>query len=128
MPEGGCDPVGAHSGAGSSQDSWIFEERNPCCSRFAGKTCDPMGDPCWSSLFLKDCTPWEGPTLEQFMKNCSLWEGAMLEKFVEDCLPWEGHHTGARDEWEEERAAETMCGELTANPIPSPAVLLVGRR
>ncbi|GAB0193758.1 EH domain-containing protein 4 [Grus japonensis] len=26
----------------------------------------PWGDPCWSSLFLKVCTPWESPTLEQF--------------------------------------------------------------
>lgn len=31
----------------------------------------PMGNPHWSSLFLKDCAPWEGPMLEQFMKNCS---------------------------------------------------------
>lgn len=22
---------------------------------------DPLGSPCWSSLFLKDCVPWEGP-------------------------------------------------------------------
>ena len=22
--------------------------------------CDPMGDPRWSSLFLKDCIPWKG--------------------------------------------------------------------
>ena len=45
-----------------------------------------MGDPHWSSLCLKDCTPWKGPTLEQFVKNCALWEGPTLEKFVEDCL------------------------------------------
>ncbi|GAB0210172.1 hypothetical protein GRJ2_003483000 [Grus japonensis] len=38
-------------------------------SRFAGRTCDPVGNPCWSSLVLKDCTLWKGPTLEQFMKN-----------------------------------------------------------
>ena len=60
-----------------------------------------MGDPRWSSLFLKDCTPWMGPMLEQFMKNCSLWEGLTLEKFVEDCLPWEGPHAGAGEECEE---------------------------
>ncbi|GAB0182116.1 AN1-type zinc finger protein 5-like [Grus japonensis] len=52
----------------------------------------PMGSPRWSSLFLKDCTPWKGLTLEQFMKNCSPWEGLTLEKFMEDCLPWEGLH------------------------------------
>ena len=61
----------------------------------------PGGDPCWSSLFLKDSTPWKGPTLEQFMKNCSLWEGLTLENFVEDCLLWEGPHAGAGEECEE---------------------------
>ena len=40
-----------------------------------------MGDPRQSSLFLKDCTPWKGPTLEQFMKNCSPWEGPTLDLF-----------------------------------------------
>ena len=58
--------------------------------RFAGRTCDPVGDPRWNSLFLKDSTPWEGSTLKQFMKNCSPWERLTLEQFVEDCLPWEG--------------------------------------
>ena len=53
-----------------------------------------MGDPRWSSLFLKDCTPWEGPTLEQL---------------VEDCLPWEGPHAGAGQERQEDGAAETTC-------------------
>ena len=80
-----------------------------------------MGDPRWSSLFLKDCTPWMGPMLEQFMKNCSPWEGLTLEKFMEDCLPWEGPHAGAGEECEEEGAAETTCDELTATPhSPSP--------
>jgi len=32
-------------------------------SRCAGRTCDPTGDPHWSSLFLKDSTLWEGPML-----------------------------------------------------------------
>jgi len=63
--------------------------------------CDPVGDPCWSSLFLKDCTPWEGPTLGQFMKSCSPWEGLTLEKFVENCLPCKGPHTGAGEDCEE---------------------------
>ena len=62
---------------------------------------DPMGDPHWSSLFLKDCTLWEGPTLEQLMKSCSLWEGITLEKSVEDCLLWERPHAGTREECEE---------------------------
>ncbi|GAB0185960.1 zinc finger and BTB domain-containing protein 5 [Grus japonensis] len=91
----------AHAGAGSWQDLWTRGERSPRQSRFAGRTCDPVGDPCWSSLLLKVCTPWKGPTLEQLVKNCSPWEGLMLEKFMEDCLPWEGPHAGARAECEE---------------------------
>ena len=35
------------------------------------------------------------------MKNCSPWEGLTLEKFVKDCLPWEGPHAGAGEECEE---------------------------
>ena len=64
------------------------------------------------------------------MKNCSLWEGLTLEKFVEDCLLWEGLHAGAEG-CEEEGAAETTRDELTAAPIPHPLALLrgeVGRR
>jgi len=91
----------AHTGAGSWQDLWTSGERSPNWSRFAGRTCDPMGDPHWSSLFLKDCTLWKGPTLEQFMTNCNLREGPMLEMFVEDCLLWEGAHAGPGAECEE---------------------------
>ncbi|GAB0209697.1 potassium/sodium hyperpolarization-activated cyclic nucleotide-gated channel 1 [Grus japonensis] len=37
--------------------------------------CDFMErSPCWSSLFLKDCSPWEGLTLEKFMEDCLPWE------------------------------------------------------
>ncbi|GAB0204741.1 zinc finger and BTB domain-containing protein 5 [Grus japonensis] len=100
-PEGGCGPREAHAGASFWQDLWPLGERSPGWSRFAGRTCDPMGDPRWSSLVLEVCTPWKGPTLEQFVKNCSLWEGLMLEKFMEDCLPWEGSHAGAGAECEE---------------------------
>ncbi|PKU44432.1 hypothetical protein llap_5264 [Limosa lapponica baueri] len=35
----------------------------------------PIGDPHWSSMFLKDCTLWKRAILEQFLKNCSLWGG-----------------------------------------------------
>jgi len=87
-----------------------------------------MGDPRWSSLFLKDCTPWKGPMLEELVNNISLWKGFTLEKFMESCLLWEGPHTGARGECEEEGVAETTCNELTATPIPRPSVPRSGRR
>jgi len=58
------------------------------------------------------------------VKNCSPWEGLTLEKFVEDCLLWEGSHAGTREEYEEQGASETMCDELTATPIPHPPAAL----
>jgi len=85
----------------------------PTLEQVAGRTCDQVGDPRGSSLFLKDCTPWEGPTLGQFVKSCS---------------PWEGPLDGAGEEHEEEGASETTCDELTATPIPHSPVLLRGRR
>jgi len=98
VPEGGCDSTG------SLRWSRILprpvdprRERSPCWSRFAGRACDPVGDPCWSSLFLKDCALWEGPTLGQFM---------------ESCLPWEGPQAGAGAEREEEGAAKTCDGHV----------------
>ena len=54
----------ACTGAVSWQDLQICGERNPR-SRFFGRTCDPVGDPRWSTVLLKDCTPWKGPMLEQ---------------------------------------------------------------
>jgi len=78
---------GACAGAGSCQDLWTHGLRSPGQSRFAGGICDPVGDPHWNSVFLKDCSPWKGPTLGQFVKSCSLWEGLTLEQFMENCLP-----------------------------------------
>jgi len=72
-----------------------------------------VGDPFWSSLFLKDCTPWKGP---------------MLGQFTENCLSWEGPHAEAGEEREEEGAAETTWDELTSTPIPHPPAPLAGRR
>ncbi|KAK4828810.1 hypothetical protein QYF61_000867 [Mycteria americana] len=99
------------------QDLWPCGEK-PMLEQVSWQDCDPVRDPCWSSTFLKDCTPWEGPTLEQFVKNCSRWEGPMLEKFVEDCLLGVRPHAGAGEECEGTGAAETMCNKLTITPIP----------
>ena len=65
-------PWEAHTGASSWQDLWTRGERSPRQSRFAGRTCDPVGDPRWSSLLLKVCTPWERLMLEKFVKDCLL--------------------------------------------------------
>jgi len=62
------------------------------------------------------------------MKNYTPWEGLTLEQFVEGCFLWEGPHARAGAECEEEGAAETMCDELTAAPISHPSAPLRGRR
>jgi len=52
---------------------------------------------------------------------------------MKTCLLWEGPQAGAGAECEEsppeeEGVAETTCDELTTAPIPSPPVMLGGRR
>jgi len=106
-------PLDAYVGAGSWQDLQTHGERSLCWSRFAGRVCDPVGDPHWSSLFLKDCTPCEGLSLEQLTENCLLWVGP---------------RAGAGEESEEEGTTKTMSDELTTTSIPIPPVLLAGRR
>ncbi|GAB0204953.1 AN1-type zinc finger protein 5-like [Grus japonensis] len=44
-PEGGCGPWEVHTVAGSWQDLWTHGKRSPRQGRFAGRTCDPVGDP-----------------------------------------------------------------------------------
>jgi len=51
------------------------------------------------------------------MKNCSPWEGLTLEKFVENFLLWVGLHAGEGQECEEEKVAGATCDELIAAPI-----------
>ena len=80
-------------------------ERSPHQSRFAGRAYDPVGDPRWSSLFLKDCTLWKahmekthtGAVCEDLQPVGKTHIG----EFVEDCVPQEGPHAGAGAECEE---------------------------
>jgi len=95
-------PWGARAGASSWQGLRTCGERSPHQRRFSGRACDPVGDTRWSSLFFKDCTPWEGPTLEQGQS--------------------------VKSPPEEEGAAETACDELTVSPIPCPPAPLGGRK
>ncbi|PKU47002.1 suppression of tumorigenicity 5 protein isoform x4 [Limosa lapponica baueri] len=71
-PKEAVNPRKAHTKADSLQHPGACGGRGSCWNRFAGRTCGPVGDPCWNSLFLKDCTLQKGPTLDQFVKNCSL--------------------------------------------------------
>ncbi|KAK4811345.1 hypothetical protein QYF61_027574 [Mycteria americana] len=119
----------AHGGPHAEASGYALKEaaahEEPRQEQTPGRTCGPwrgahagagflagpvtlLGHPHWSSLFLKDCTRWQGPMLEQFLK---------------DCIPWEGPHSGAEEECEEEGAAETQHYELTSTPIPHPPEL-----
>jgi len=72
MPEGGCDPVGSPVLEQAPARTGGPVERGAHTGAGLLRACDPMGDPCWSSLFLKDCSLWEGPTLVQSVKSCTL--------------------------------------------------------
>jgi len=84
------------------QDLWTHAERSPRWSRFAGRTCDPMGDLRWSSLFLRDCILWKGP------RWSSSWRTVSNRR----------DSTSEQGKCEEEGAAETVCDELIATPFP----------
>lgn len=105
---GGLHGAETHAEAhGGSHTAAGYVSRRTCVSwrAHAGanpwKELCPTQDPCWSSLSLKDCTPWKGAMLEQFMK---------------DCIPWEGHHAGVGKNCEDKGAAETKCYEITTSP------------
>lgn len=49
----------AYTGAGSWEELLPHGERNPHWSRFSSRTCDPMGNPWWSSsrrILVGHCT------------------------------------------------------------------------
>jgi len=71
---------GAHTGAGSWQDLCPHGERSPHQSRFAGRACDSMGDPRWSSLFLKHCTCGKDPHWRSLWRTVSRERDLMLEQ------------------------------------------------
>lgn len=58
--------------------------------------------------------------MKYFLKNCSPWKGPILEQFEKDGIPWEGAPTRAEEESEEEGVAEAKCNELITIPIPHP--------
>ncbi|RMC14776.1 hypothetical protein DUI87_06951 [Hirundo rustica rustica] len=70
--------------------------KEPMLEQVCWQDLRPMGDPHWSSLFLKDCALWKAPTLWQFLENCSPEKGPMLEQFGKDYIPWEGPCAGER--------------------------------
>lgn len=87
-------------------------------SRFAGRTCYPVENSCWSSLIRKNCTLWTRLRPGQLLKNCSPWEGLILQQFIEKCLLWEGP-SGVEEKCflPDGEEAVALCDELTTAPI-----------
>ncbi|GAB0190524.1 mitochondrial enolase superfamily member 1 [Grus japonensis] len=101
-PEGGCGPWEAHVGASSWQDLWTRGERSPRQGRFAGRTCDPVGD----------------PTLEQFAPEGLHPMGETHVGAVhEELHPMEETHAGAVRE-ELQPMGETHVGEVREGLSP----------
>ncbi|KAJ7413987.1 hypothetical protein WISP_87142 [Willisornis vidua] len=92
MAEGGCDPVGSLCYTCAPVERGVHGGAG-----VFHRTCDALMDPYGSCLFMKDCLLCEGPIMEP-------------GKNVRSPSP------------EEEGATETMCEELTTNPIPYPPV------
>ncbi|GAB0204588.1 hypothetical protein GRJ2_002924400 [Grus japonensis] len=85
-PEGGCGPWEAHAGASSWPDRWTREEGSPCQGRFAGRTCDPVGDPT-----LEQFAP-EGSTenKQEELETCTYLQGYDLIGIMETW--WDGFY------------------------------------
>ncbi|KAJ7423406.1 hypothetical protein BTVI_09816 [Pitangus sulphuratus] len=81
---------------------------------FLAECVTPMGDPCQTTQFMKDCILQKGLMLEQFVKNCRTREGLILENFLKKLLPCEdltleqGKNVRSPPPKEEE-VAETTC-------------------
>lgn len=55
-------------------------------SMFSMRSCEPVGDPHCSSLFLKHCTPWKGPCWISLWRAPAHGAGPTLMKYVEKFL------------------------------------------
>lgn len=101
-------------------DAWrkLWSYGKPMEDQAPGGTCEPVGNPCWSSLDLKNCTLWKGAMLETILKNCSsVGEGYVLDTFVRDCLLWVGLHNAAGEDIEKERSSRDNTGRISCNPL-----------
>lgn len=110
-PEGGCSPWR------ESPHSRLWARSAACGEELTEEQeLPPVGDPCWSSLFRKDCTPWYGPLLEKLLKNCSLWE-ACPGPVQEGLCPVGGAPCWSGADSDREGAMETNHSGLTTAPI-----------
>ena len=79
---------------------------------------------CWSSLFLKDCTLWEGTHAGAVCEELQPVGRTHDREVCAELSPVRGTFTLEQGQSvrspppEEEGAAETTCDELTAAPCP----------
>jgi len=94
----------------------------------------PMGDPHWSSLFLKNCTPREGTHAGAVCEELQPVGRTHVGEVCGELSPVRGTFTLEQGKSvrspppEGEGAAETRCDELTVSPIPHPPAPLGGGR
>jgi len=97
--------------------------RSPRWSRFAGRACDPVGDPHWSSLFLKDCTSWEGIHAGAVREELQPVGRTHVGEICGELSPLRGASCWSRGRsvrsppHEEEAAVEMTRDELTTTPF-----------
>lgn len=65
----------------------------------------PEGRSCSPQKVYVGVDSWQG---KQFLKKCSLWEGPTLENVVKDCILWEGPRAGAGEEIEKEKTETSV--------------------
>ena len=119
---------GPHAWAGRCAQRRLWPHGKPVLEQAPVRTCGPMRDPCWSSLFLRHCGKdwcWS-----------SSWRTAAHGKDSHGKSTWRTVSYGRDPRLEQEksirsppserkRATETTCDELAATPIPCPLALLV---
>jgi len=134
---GGClkeaaTPWEACTGAGSWQDLWTCGERSPCRSRFAGRACDPMGDPHVEQSVPEGLHPVEGTHTGAVCEELQPMGRTYVGEVCRELSPLRGTFTLEQGQsvrsLEGQGVAETTCDELTITPIPCPPAPLGGRR
>ncbi|GAB0183450.1 AN1-type zinc finger protein 5-like [Grus japonensis] len=100
-PEGGCGPWEACAGASSWQDLWTHGERSPHQGRFAGRTCDPVGDPTLEQFAPEGLHPMEGTHAGAVCEELQPMGRTHIGEVHGGLSPMGGTHAGAGAECEE---------------------------
>ncbi|GAB0208611.1 hypothetical protein GRJ2_003326800 [Grus japonensis] len=92
-PEGGCGPWEAHAGASSRLDLWTRAEGSPRQGRFAGRTCDPVGDPTLEQFAPEGFGSgrgYRGGFCEKLLEASPVSDGANASRLQDGSAPGQG--------------------------------------